>query len=222
MLTPTLPHSENSTIKTRKSIRQSIRAKRQALSITDQKISAENIADKLQSNKRVVKAKAIALYLANDGELNLAPFIQWCWQNNKAVYLPVVHPFSKGNLLFLRYSANSEMTINKYGIKEPKLDIRHILPTGQLDIIFTPLVAFDEAGERIGMGGGYYDRTLAKWYQSYLTDTQTKPYPIGIAHDCQQIDKVPKELWDIPLPEIITPSQDLYPLHLNMQDSVGI
>ncbi|MDC1255943.1 5-formyltetrahydrofolate cyclo-ligase [bacterium] len=193
----------------RQSIRQHIRAKRKALSITEQKLSAESLSKTLQLNENVISAKSIALYLANDGELNLAPFIRWCWQNNKAVYLPVVHPFSKGNLLFLRYSDHSEMTINKYGIKEPKLDIRHILPTQQLDIIFTPLVAFDETGERIGMGGGYYDRTLAKWHESYKIDKQSKPYPIGIAHDCQQIDKVPTELWDIPLPEIITPSKNI-------------
>ena len=193
----------------RQSIRQHIRTKRKMLSNTDQILSAVSLAKKLQANEHVITAKSIALYLANDGELNLAPFISWCWQQEKEVYLPVVHPFSKGHLLFLRYSADSIMTVNKYGIKEPKLDIRHILPTQQLDIILTPLVAFDKSGARIGMGGGYYDRTLAKWHHNYLTNEQSKPYPIGIAHNCQQIEKVPTELWDIPLPEIITPSQNI-------------
>jgi 5,10-methenyltetrahydrofolate synthetase len=59
------------------------------------------------------------------------------------------------------------------------------LPHSMLDIICTPLVAFDEAN-RLGMGGGYYDRTLACWHEHQLG-----PRPLGLAHDCQQVDAVP-------------------------------
>lgn len=71
----------------------------------------------------------------------------------------------------------------------------------QLDVVITPLVAFDITGNRMGMGGGYYDRTLANWR------TDQRPLPIGYAHDCQQVDKLAKQHWDIPLPYIITPTQ---------------
>jgi 5-formyltetrahydrofolate cyclo-ligase len=57
------------------------------------------------------------------------------------------------------------------------------------------------------MGGGFYDRTLARWFDEYQTNKSTKPYPIGLAHDCQFVSEVPCELWDIPLPEIITPKR---------------
>jgi 5-formyltetrahydrofolate cyclo-ligase len=60
-------------------------------------------------------------------------------------------------------------------------------------------VAFDETGARLGMGGGFYDRTLTHWQK-------INTYPIGIAHDCQRVESVPIESWDIPLPEIITPN----------------
>jgi len=193
----------------RQSIRQKIRSKRNALGQRYQQIAASTLLIKLIKHSRIQSANNIALYLTNDGELDLQPFIQWCWQQNKTVYLPVVHPFSKGHLLFIRYSSGSIMTTNKYGIQEPKLDVRQIITTQQLDIIFTPLVAFDSSGARIGMGGGYYDRTLAQWHQRYLIEKQSKPYPIGIAHDCQQVVTVPTEFWDIPLPEIITPSQNV-------------
>ncbi len=74
----------------------------------------------------------------------------------------------------------------------------------QLDIIFTPLVAFDATGQRLGMGGGFYDRTLQDWEIAYAQ--QRGPYPIGLAHDCQRVDVLPVQDWDVPLPEIITPS----------------
>jgi len=193
----------------RQSIRQNIRAKRNTLSSTSQNTASSTLLKKLTQHSKIQSADSIALYLTNDGELDLQPFINWCWQQDKAVYLPVVHPFAKGHLLFLRYCSDSVMTINKYGINEPKLDVRYIISTQQLDVIFTPLVAFDQSGARIGMGGGYYDRTLAQWYQRSLIKKQSKPYPIGIAHDCQQISKVPTEIWDIPLPEIITPTQNI-------------
>ncbi|WP_159287438.1 5-formyltetrahydrofolate cyclo-ligase, partial [Klebsiella pneumoniae] len=108
----------------------------------------------------------IALYLANDGELNTQPLIEWLWQQGKQVYLPVLHPFAKGHLLFLHYHTHTPMDKNRYGIAEPKLDQRLICPVRELDIIGTPLVAFDQSGQRLGMGGGYYDRTLAPWFKT--------------------------------------------------------
>lgn len=193
----------------RTSIRQLLSTKRKALGTTFQNEAAETLLLILKNDIAVKKAKHIALYLANNGELDLQPFIRWCWQQNKHIYLPVVHPFSKGHLLFLRYKNNSTMVANQYNIEEPKLDVRDIKPIQQLDIIITPLVAFDSTGERIGMGGGYYDRTLAKWYEQYSHNKQCKPTVIGVAHDCQQITKVPHETWDVPLPKIITPTRTI-------------
>ena len=76
-----------------------------------------------------------------------------------------------------------------------------VCPVNQLDIIFTPLVAFDSQGNRMGMGGGYYDRTLAHW------QTNQTPYPIGLAHNCQLVEQLPVQAWDIPLAQIITPDK---------------
>jgi 5-formyltetrahydrofolate cyclo-ligase len=205
----TQPLEKSAEHETRASIRKIVSAKRKALTSVFQEESAEALLLRLQNNTIVQKAEYIALYLAVNGELNLEPFIQWCWQQKKQVYLPIVHPFSKGNLLFLAYEPDSTMINNRYNIKEPKLDVRHIKPVQQLDIILTPLVAFDSKGERIGMGGGYYDRTLANWYEYYTQDNHCSPAIIGIAHDCQQIETVPHEAWDIPLPTIITPTRTL-------------
>lgn len=183
-------------------IRQQIRATRRALSNEQQLSASEALLQRLTKLEKVKEASRIAISLAFDGEIDTRSFIDWCWKNNKQVYLPVVHPFSKGNLLFLHYTSTTKMTNNQYGIIEPKLNQQQICPVKELDLLFTPLVAFDKQGNRIGMGGGYYDRTLAPWFEQ-----QTGPYPIGLAHDCQYVDQLPIESWDIPLQEIITPAK---------------
>ena len=230
---------------TRNDWRKRIRQKRAALSSEQQSVFAKTLAQRLQqsilplADQATVKAPLkLAIYLANDGELNPQPFIDWCWQygqqqkhNNQPsieVYLPVIHPFSKGHLLFLRYSPTTTMVNNQYGIAEPKLNILTLCPAHDLDIIFTPLVAFDDQGNRLGMGGGFYDRTLAKLNITSLAklakyrsaqqasannsaNQQTEvalnspTAVVGLAHQCQQVEQLPTELWDVPLPTIITP-----------------
>jgi 5-formyltetrahydrofolate cyclo-ligase len=191
----------------RSEIRKLIRLRRRSLSVVEQNIASKNLLTILTSHQKIQQAKSIAIYLARDGELNGELFIEWCWQNNKTVYLPVIHPFSKGHLLFLKYQANTLMKMSSLGINEPKLDIRLIKPADQIDIILTPLVAFDATGNRLGMGGGFYDRTLAACLLPSKNNDINLPYPIGIAHDCQQVEQLPIEHWDMPLPEIITPTQ---------------
>lgn len=189
----------------RSELRSQLRNQRNSLSAHFQAQCSQTIIQLLHQSPRINLAKNIALYLANDGELDLQPFIDWCWRNNIKTYLPVIHPFSKGNLLFIRFHQHSEMVTNRYGILEPKLNVKEVIPLFELDIIFTPLVGFDKQGERLGMGGGYYDRTLAAWYQN--REKMNKPYPIGLAHDCQLVDQLPTASWDIPIPEIFTPSK---------------
>lgn len=181
-------------------LRNNSRIKRQALSKSEQQAASLQLFQLLSTHEKIQAAQKIALYLANDGELDPMPFIEWCWQQQKQVYLPVLHPFCSGHLLFLLFEKNSTMVTNHYGIKEPKLAVQKVCPLNQLDVLCAPLVAFDSSGARLGMGGGFYDRTLSHWQQH-------KIYPIGLAHDCQQVDKIPTECWDIPLPEILTPTK---------------
>ena len=88
------------------------------------------------------------------------------------------------------------MLKNKFGILEPKLNVQNVLPLDELDILFTPLVAFDKQGNRLGMGGGFYDRTLQNWQNASFI-------PVGLAHQCQQVELLPIEAWDVPLHRIL-------------------
>lgn len=186
----------------RTQVRQIIRQKRQSLTQHEQDSAGLALLEQIKSLSIINHAQNIAIYLSSDGEVDTQPIIEWLWQQKKRVLLPVLHPFSQGHLLFLDYRATSPTCYNKYRIIEPKLDQTQICPVSDIDIIFTPLVAFDHNGQRLGMGGGYYDRTLEKWFT-----TGRGAIPIGLAHQCQQVDKLPSAHWDIPLPIIVTPKQ---------------
>ncbi|MFZ1873095.1 MAG: 5-formyltetrahydrofolate cyclo-ligase [Chania sp.] len=187
-------------VQQRQTLRNEIRQRRRALTPAQQHDFALQIAARLAQHPRIQAAHRIAVFLSFDGELDTRPLIEQLWQQGKQVYLPVLHPFSPGNLLFLRYTPNTPLVRNCFNILEPALDVRHVLPVLQLDVVLTPLVAFDAVGQRLGMGGGFYDRTLQNWQHG-------GPYPMGLAHDCQRVEQLPVEHWDIPLPEIVTPSQ---------------
>ncbi|WP_039907820.1 5-formyltetrahydrofolate cyclo-ligase [Candidatus Regiella insecticola] len=184
----------------RQQIRSEMRQRRASLLPEQQEFAAKMVTRRVINHEKIQHAKNIAVFLSCDGEIETQPLIKQLWFLQKQVYLPVLHPFSKGHLLFLHYHANTPLIVNRFKIPEPQLDVRTVLPLAELDIILTPLVAFDRQGRRLGRGGGFYDRTLQYWQQSGF-------YPIGLAHDCQLVDELVAEDWDIPLPEVITPAQ---------------
>lgn len=176
-----------------------MRRRRRGLSSQQQRQAAIGLGKHLHYGREFRRARRVALYLANDGEINPIPTIQALWKRGVGVYLPVLHPLYKGKLVFVRFDRDSAMQPNRYGIAEPVYQHGHAIAARFLDVIALPLVAFDEQGQRLGMGGGYYDRTLA------FTRSQGKrPYLIGCAHECQKFDALPAADWDIPLNAIAT------------------
>jgi 5-formyltetrahydrofolate cyclo-ligase len=186
----------------RSQLRKHFRSLRNNLSQTQQLTASEQLLTQCKTLAQYKEANFVACYLAQDGEIALDHIIKDAWENDKNVCLPVLHPFSKGHLLFVRHQQNSEMVINRFGISEPKLNVSDIVPISLLDIVFTPLVAFDDSAQRLGMGGGFYDRTLAP-----MTRNEISPHVFGVAHDCQKVEEgLVNEKWDIPMQKIITPS----------------
>ncbi|MFV9687689.1 5-formyltetrahydrofolate cyclo-ligase [Pantoea sp. KXB45] len=183
----------------RQAIRQQVRHLRRALTDEQQAQAAEQLAELALNFAPLSAADTVALFLSVDGELNTRPLIARLWHLKKTVCLPVLHPFSPGHLLFLRYTPDTPLMTNRLGIPEPPLDIRQLITLDQLDLMLVPLVAFDQHGQRLGMGGGFYDRTLQHWRQHGFL-------PVGVAHDCQQVEELPVAEWDVPLPAVITPS----------------
>ncbi|WP_228553054.1 5-formyltetrahydrofolate cyclo-ligase [Pseudoalteromonas sp. PPB1] len=185
----------------RKDIRKSIRKLRNSLTEQQQIEASKKLTINFFQHTKPTKNARIGVYLENDGELRTNVLIQSLWSKGVDLYLPVIHPFSGVTLLFQKYEKNSPMKQNRYAILEPELNCSQICPLAQLDYLLLPLVAFDDSGNRLGMGGGYYDRTLARYYR----ENWQQPKLIGLAHECQKVSALPTEAWDVPLPTIITP-----------------
>lgn len=180
----------------RNQLRQQIRKTRANLTALQQQQAEDSITQQALALIEERNAQHIALYLSFDGEISTDKLIKILWAQGKQVYLPVLHPFNPNHLLFLRYLPDTPMLKNKFGIWEPKFNVQNVLPLDELDILFTPLVAFDKQGNRLGMGGGFYDRTLQHWQKSPFI-------PVGLAHQCQQVEQLPTEAWDVPLHQIL-------------------
>ncbi|MDU0354334.1 5-formyltetrahydrofolate cyclo-ligase [Paraglaciecola aquimarina] len=190
------------TLKNRQALRRQYRQLRNQLSDEQQITAASSCLSVCLQSTTLSRAKIVSCYLANDGELDPQALMQFCWQHNIQVLLPVLDPAKEGHLIFVDYQPTSPTRANVYGIPEPIITIDNTVPIENIDLIFTPLVAFDNTGNRLGMGGGYYDRTLAAIVENKLS-TQL----IGLAHECQQAIQLPTDSWDIPLNGIATPAQ---------------
>lgn len=190
-------------------LRRHTRLKRRALSKTEQHDHSLAVIKTLAGTNLFRNSHKIGIYLANNGEIDIAPLIPKVIGLGKRCYLPTLRPIRPNRLWFSEYRFGDRLINNKYGIPEP--DIRNRKPTTAwgLDLLLVPLVAFDANGNRIGMGGGFYDRTFA-----YLKTriAWRKPQLIGLAHEIQRIDSILPNPWDIPLDKVITESH-IYPKH---------
>jgi len=183
----------------RTALRKQMRARRQALGIAEQRAAAEGLARVLARDAMFRRSRHIAFYLANDGELDPTILLQRAWDMGKVCYLPVITP--RQSLLFAPYAKGDPLALNRFGIPEPaRPDIAKV-NARLLDLILAPLVAFDDQGHRLGMGGGFYDRTL-----SFLRYRHAwrKPRLLGIAHELQRVAALPAAAWDIPLNGVVT------------------
>ena len=180
--------------------RQQLRAARRALSADQQRLCADQLASIICRENFFLHARRIGIYLANDGEIDPSLLTDIALKAGKHCFLPILHPLKENRLYFGQYSANTELVPNRFGIPEPKLNHTRIASPWSLDVIFMPLVAFDRQGNRMGMGGGYYDRTLA----FMASGDKRQPKLVGLAHSVQEINQVSQQSWDIPLHLIAT------------------
>lgn len=178
---------------TKKLIRQACREKRNGLTPCQQSVASDAVCSGIIDAIKVQKQKSIGIYFANDGEVSLKPLIDYCFANDIKLGAPVLHPFSPGYIVFCEYAPHSKMTNNKYGIAEPVLTCPTVMPLDTIDLILAPLVAYDDCNKRLGMGGGYYDRTLKELQCEFW----------GVAHKCQKVSSIPTDSWDIPMQRIV-------------------
>ncbi|WP_086929799.1 5-formyltetrahydrofolate cyclo-ligase [Agarilytica rhodophyticola] len=178
-------------------VRHLTRKKRQALSVQQQRLASQRLLLKLAQHPLFRNAKNIGFYIASDGEISPDQLLSLALKLGKHCYLPSVK--EKGNMTFRLYQGKSKLVTNRYGISQPDITCQ-IIAAHQLDLVFVPLVAFDQRGNRLGMGGGYYDRYFA-FKKRY---SRLGPDLVGLAHRCQQVDGLVSDIWDIPMRCIAT------------------
>lgn len=179
-----------------KALRRQIRAARRNVSEDTAHTAAQAIARQVAELMVFHKAQRIAAYLAFDGELDPKPLLSLAQAQGKQTYLPILRDASP--MVFAPLDANTPMAANRFGIPEPVVEPGALLPAQELDLVLTPLVAFDDEGFRLGMGGGFYDRTFA-----FRREFSTGPCLLGVAYALQQ-HTVPHREWDIPLDGVVT------------------
>jgi len=183
----------------KKQLRQKMCEKRQALTKGQQKLFSQELAHQVSKHTVFKKSQNIAFYESHNGEINPEILRLEAINHGKSCYLPVLHPNQGNKLVFAKIDEYTEYTKNKYGISEPNLETCRIVPPWHLDLIMMPLVAFDQNRNRLGMGGGYYDRTLA-----FKHKRQGHTILLGLAYSFQQVNFVPHNNRDVRLDAVAT------------------
>lgn len=177
----------------KQSLRATYKQIRKKLSPAYQLRASRQVCAQIQTLDQYRYAKRIALYQAVAGEINLSPLWHSAPLQGKYCYFPALN--DDHTLSFLPATPSTPLRKNQYGIEEPDVPREDALPPDQIDLMFIPLVAFDLRGTRLGMGAGYYDRSLA--------DSRSKLL-VGVAYEFQRLSYIEAQVWDIFLNVIIT------------------
>lgn len=182
-------------------MRQTMRKHRRELSDEQRADLSGRAAAHLFRHHLFFCARRIALYLPNDGEMSTELLMTQAWAMGKSVYLPVLSHLRQDHLLFAPYGAGDTLRNNRFGIPEPVVSLRQMIDLNSLDLVLMPLVAFDGQGNRLGMGGGFYDRSFA-----FLRHRRywLKPHLVGMAYGFQRVDALAQQPWDVPMRGVVT------------------
>ena len=185
----------------RPQLRRMLRKARRALTPSQQRQAARGLYKQLAQQPLFRRAKHISLYLPTDGEIDPRLLLRAAQRRGKATYLPVLSAWPRTKMVFQRIRPGETLKPNRFRILEPRANIARQRKVWALDLVLLPLVGFDDVGGRLGMGGGFYDRSLA-----YMARRQTwrKPTLLGLAHECQKVERLAQASWDVPLHGTVT------------------
>lgn len=184
-------------MKNKNALRQALRKKRSALTHGEIHAKSHSAVMHFIHSPLFKNNEYFACYLAQDNEIETSLFFEYIFQQKKKCYLPHL---DKDHMNFASYELGDELIPNQYNILEPVVTGKNHRDAKDMDVILAPLVGFDDQGNRLGMGGGFYDRTLA-----FLHHKQhDNPSVVGLAFDCQRADAIPTEAWDVRLDAVLT------------------
>lgn len=172
-------------------LRLQLRQRRNSLTGAQRRSASENLVARLEAIPGWSTCRHVAGYIAADAEIDPAPLLEHLRQTGRTTYLPLIQ--ADNSLLFAPWQPGDSLQANRFGIPEPRPENRAV-SAGALDAVLLPLVGWDAAGTRLGMGGGFYDRSLAG------ADT----LKIGLGYAAQEMDWLPRQRWDVSLDFVAT------------------
>lgn len=182
-----------------KRIRQQIRDSRKAIASEYAQQASYKFSERFAELPAYQSAKTVAGFLPFDGEANPLPLMDRALLEGKQVFVPII--IGKGKpLLFASWTRQTQLRKNSFGIDEPAVTREQMIEARELDFVITPLVAFDDSCNRLGVGGGYYDRSFA-----FLNGEAERTVCLaGIAYELQCVAQLPRSEWDVRLDAVVT------------------
>ncbi|KTD45425.1 5-formyltetrahydrofolate cyclo-ligase [Legionella quinlivanii] len=177
----------------KRSMREVYRGIRERLPLEYRRANSRRICNRIRQLAVFRNARHIALYHAANGEVDLHDIWRSVPLQGKYCYFPVIRP--DRNMHFMPATPATLFARNKHNIHEPQVESGKEINIHQLDLILLPLVAFDDYGTRLGMGGGYYDKCL---------DTIDRPLTIGVAYELQHTSFIKPDEWDVKMSIVVT------------------
>lgn len=184
-----------------KNLRTRIKQKREQLSSENVNQLGDAIFRNLLDSNILEDKSRIAIYCSVNNEVATMQIIKHLWTKDKELFLPII---KSNQLVFGSYKSGDNLSNNKFDIPEPTIQREELITADVLDLVIVPLVAFDSDCNRLGMGGGYYDRALAFKKTSSKTSS---PLLIGLAYELQKVNILEMNSWDIPMDGIISESK---------------
>lgn len=200
-----MPSSPPSKPDPRKALRAELRQRRRELPAAARIDAADHLAARLLALPFAPQRGHVAGYWAMDGEIALHRW-QLTLPDTVTYCLPVLHD---NVLRFAPWRPGQALRQNRFGIPEPDLDPADTRDAAAMDLVVTPLVGFDAQGGRLGMGGGWYDRSFA-----FRHDRPAPPWLVGAAFAVQQVDALPVASWDVAVDAICTEADTLFASHV--------
>ncbi len=182
----------------KKALRASIKQKRRALSIEYRQQASRKMQAELTRLPCYQAAEYIMLYMAMQDEVQLDELIAMVLKDGKKAAIPLVT--GAGLMEAVELSDMADLVPDKYGIKTVSEEKRRLIAPDKIDLIIVPGVAFDKAGHRLGMGGGFYDRFMLR---------ASRAVRAALTYDCQLLAAVPAEVHDLTVDYIITEKQNI-------------
>ena len=160
------------------------------------------MSEQVATTEAYGRAERMAGYLPFEGEADPLPLMDRAIQDGKQVFVPIIAR-KNAPLQFARWSRKVTMRKNFFGIDEPDVPPEEWIDGAALNLVLVPLVGFDEAGNRIGVGGGYYDRTFSFLPTDRVCDP-ARTFLFGLAFEMQKLPSIATRPWDVRLDAVVT------------------